>query len=92
MKGSARLIGSIGGRAYSIGNATAKAVAFGALSASRAVTFGMVKGAGERTRDTGLWHWIQVTPSEPQQLVWLVPQYGIDYTIETSNNLNWKIK
>ena len=92
MKGSARLIGSIGGRAYSIGNATAKAVALGMPSGSKAVAMGMVKGSGERTRDTGLWHWIQVTPVEPQQLVWLVPQYGIDYTIETSNNLNWKIK
>ena len=92
MKGSARLIGSIGGRAYSIGNATAKAVAFGALTASRAVALGMVKGAGERTRDTGLWHWIQVTPTEPQHLVWLVPQVGIDYQIETSTNLKWEIK
>ena len=92
MKGSARIIGSIGGRAHSIGNATAKAVAFGSLSASRAVALGMVKGSGERTRDTGLWHWIQVTPEEPQQLVWLVPQVGIDYQIETSTNLKWQIK
>ena len=92
MKGSARRIGSIGGRAYSIGNATAKAVAFGMPSASLAVALGMVKGAGERTRDTGLWHWIQVTPTEPQHLVWLVPQVGIDYHIETSTDLHWEIK
>ena len=92
MKGSARLVGSIGGSAYSIGNATAKAVAFGMPSASRAMAFGMVKGAGERTRDIGLWHWIQVTPTEPQHLVWLVPQVGIDYKIETSTNLKWEIK
>ena len=92
MKGSARLVSSISGRAYSTGNATAKAVAFGALTASRAVAFGMVKGSGERTRDTGLWHWIQVTPTEPQHLVWLVPQVGIDYHIETSTDLHWEIK
>lgn len=92
MKGSARLISNINGRAYSIGNATAKAVAFGALSASRAVALGMVKGAGERTRETGLFHWIQVTPTEPQHLVWLVPQVGIDYQIETSTDLHWEIK
>ena len=92
MKGSARLIGSIGGRAYGIGNATAKAVAFGALTASRALALGMVKGAGERTRETGLFHWIQVTPTEPQHLVWLVPQIGIDYQIETSTDLHWEIK
>lgn len=92
MKGSARLVSSISGRAYSIGNATAKAVAFGMPSASRAVALGMVKGAGERTRDTGLWHWIRVTPTEPQHLVWLVPQVGIDYHIETSTDLHWEIK
>ena len=92
MKGSARLVGSIGGRAYSIGNATTKAVAFGVLSSSKAMTFGTINGSGERTRDTGLWHWIQVTPTEPQHLVWLVPQVGIDYTIETSTDLHWEIK
>lgn len=92
MKGSARLIGNIGGRAYGIGSVTAKAVAFGALTASRSMTFGTVKGIGERTRETGLFHWIRVTPTEPQQLVWLVPQVGIDYHIETSTNLKWEIK
>ena len=92
MKGSARLVSSISGRAYSTCNATAKVVTFGALSASRAVALGMVKGAGERTRDTGLWRWIRVTPAEPQHLIWLVPQVGIDYHIETSTDLHWEIK
>lgn len=92
MKGRARLIGSISGRAYGIGISTAKAVAFGMLSSSRTVTMKPISGSGERTRDTGLWHWIQVTPTEPQHLVWLVPQVGIDYTIETSTNLHWEIK
>jgi hypothetical protein len=44
-----------------------------------------------RTRGTGLLHWLQVTPTEPQQLVWLNPQYGIDYDIHTSTGLHWKI-
>ena len=44
-----------------------------------------------RTRDTGLLAWIEVTPTEPQQLVWLNPQYGIDYDIHTSSGLHWNI-
>lgn len=92
MKGRARLIGSISGRACGIGETTAKAMAFGMLSSSRAVTMKPISGSGERTRDTGLWHWIRVTPTEPQHLVWLVPQVGIDYQIETSTDLKWEIK
>lgn len=92
MKGSAKLIGSIGGRAYSIGNATANAAVFGALTASRSVTFGTVNGVGERIRGAGLFTWLRVTPTEPQHLVWLVPQVGVDYQIETSTDLNWEIK
>lgn len=92
MKGTARLIGSISGRAYRTGSVTARAVTFGMLSASRAVTLAPIKGTGERTRDTGLYHWLNVTPTEPQQLVWLVPQVGIDYQIETSTDLHWEIK
>ena len=92
MRGSARLVGSIRGSAYGIGNATANAAAFGVLATSKASAVGLIDGSAERTRDTGLLHWLHVTPTEPQQLVWLVPQYGIDYTVETSTNLKWQIK
>ena len=44
-----------------------------------------------RTRDTGLLAWLQVTPTETQQLVWLNPQVGIDYDIHTSSGLDWGI-
>lgn len=91
MKGTGRLIGNISGRAYPSRSVTARAVSFG-MSASRAMTLAPITGSGERTRDTGLFHWIQVTPTEPQQLVWLVPQVGIDYHIETSTDLKWQIK
>jgi hypothetical protein len=72
--------------------------------AARAAARGMIDGQsrsalkpipaeGERTRATGLQHyWLQVTPTEPQQLLWLNPQYGIDYQIETSTKLKWAIK
>ena len=91
MRGSARLVSCIRGSAYSIGNTTANAAAFGVLATSKAAV-GLIDGSAERTRDTGLLHWLNVTPTEPQQLVWLVPQYGIDYTVETSTNLKWQIK
>lgn len=42
------------------------------------------------TEETNLMTYLRVSPVEPQQLVWLVPQVGIDYTIES--NTNWNIK
>jgi hypothetical protein len=50
-----------------------------------------IDGSADRTRETGLFHWLQVTPTEPQQLLWLNPQYGIDYDIRTSSGLDWNI-
>ena len=82
------------GRAYIFtSSAIGKGIMMGGIS-GRAATFGMTKGSGrdtmptaigegERTRETGLFHWLQVTPTEPQQLVWLNPQMGIDYNINT---------
>ena len=88
------------GQAYIFtSSATGKGSMMGGIS-GRAATFGMTKGsgrdtvptaigAGERTRKTGLFHWLQVTPTEPQEIVWLQP--GIDYNIETSTDLKWRI-
>ena len=44
------------------------------------------------TEESGTRHFLYVTPSEPQQLVWLVPQVGVDYTVTTSSHLDWEIK
>ena len=88
------------GRAYIF---TSSAIGKGSMMGSisgRAATFGMTKGSGrdtvptaigegERTRESGLMHWLYVTPTEPQEIVWLQP--GIDYHIETSTDLKWKI-
>jgi len=87
------------GRAYIF---TSSAIGKGSMMGSisgRAATFGMTKGSGtttptvngegERTRESGLYHWLKVTPTEPQEIVWLQP--GIDYNIETSTDLKWKI-
>lgn len=87
------------GRAYIF---TSTAIGKGSMRggiSGRAATFGMTKGSGtttptvngegERTRESGLMHWLKVTPTEPQEIVWLQP--GIDYNIETSTDLKWRI-
>ena len=87
------------GQAYIFtSSAIGKGSMMGGIS-GRAATFGMTKGSGtttptvngegERTRESGLMHWLYVTPTEPQEIVWLQP--GIDYHIETSTDLKWKI-
>lgn len=88
------------GRAYIFtSSAIGKGSMMGGIS-GRAATFGMTKGLGrdnvptaigegERTRESGLYHWLKVTPTEPQEIVWLQPD--IDYHIETSTDLKWKI-
>ena len=48
-------------------------------------------GVSARTTDrSSILKYLRVTPTEPQTLIWLVPQYGVDYTIES--NTNWNIK
>jgi len=42
------------------------------------------------TGETNLMTYLRVSPVEPQQLVWLVPQVGVNYTIES--NTDWNIK
>ena len=82
MNGQARIVGSVArGSGYRVGSVTASAVAFGRVTAS-----------GTSGQEAGLRHWLNVTPTEEQHLVWLVPQMGIDYEIETSTGLEWSIK
>jgi hypothetical protein len=52
---------------------------------------GSIQSRASMTEQSGLRHFLTVTPTEPQQLVWLNPQTGIDYNIETSTGLHWKI-
>lgn len=93
MKGQAYIvISNTKGTASLVGGISGNAAAFGMATGNGRNTVPAVKGEGERTRATGLMRWLHVTPAEPQQLVWLVPQYGIDYQIETSTDLEWNIK
>ena len=83
MKATARIItGSIRAKAYGIRESVVRAFA---MPTGVAV-------ASKPTEDTGIRHFLHVAPEQPQELVWLVPQVGIDYTITTSTNLKWQIK
>ena len=52
----------------------------------------LIPATAERTRESGLYHYLHVLPEQPQELVWLTPQVGIDYAIEASTDLHWTIK
>ena len=83
MKATARVIrGSMRARAWSV-------------DMTQATAYGLPTGimpAAKATDEAGARHFLYVAPSEPQQLVWLVPQVGVDYTVTTSSNLDWEIK
>ena len=93
MKGRASIASgtAIRATAHAIPTATAKAAALLAVSGRAGDALRPIDGTADRTRETGMFHWLQVTPTEPQQLVWLNPQIGIDYTINISTGLHWKI-
>ena len=50
-----------------------------------------VSASGRMTEEPNLKTYLRVSPVEPQHLVWLVPQVGIDYDIRTSKGLHWNI-
>jgi hypothetical protein len=81
MKAKARLItGSVMAKAHVIGDIAATAYGLPGIQSQASLT-----------EHSGLRHFLTVTPTEPQQLVWLNPQTGIDYNINTSTGLHWKI-
>ncbi len=80
MKAKARLMtGSVRAMAHVVGDIAATAYGLPGIQSQASLT-----------EQSGLSHFLTVTPTEPQQLVWLNPQ-GIDYNIETSTGLHWKI-
>lgn len=81
MKATARLMtGSVRAKAHVIGDIAAAAYGLPGIQSQASLT-----------EHSGLHHFLTVTPTEPQQLVWLNPQTGIDYNIEASTGLHWKI-
>ena len=80
MKAKARLI---------TGSLRATAGIVGGIAAQAWAQPSGVSASGRMTEETNLKTYLRVSPVEPQQLVWLVPQVGIDYTIES--NTHWNI-
>ena len=92
IRGRAAIIGNgVSGRGSQVAVVTASAAARGVMEGKAFPELKPVNADAYRTRGTGIFHWLEVTPTEPQQLVWLNPQMGIDYTINTSTGLDWKI-
>lgn len=81
MKGSARLAtGSLRASAHAV---VGTAVRAWALPSGVSIS-------ARQTDAVGLIKYLRVTPTEPQTLIWLVPQYGVDYHVES--NQDWIIK
>ena len=92
IRGRAAIKGNgVSGRGSQVAVVTASAAARGVMEGKAFPELKPINADAYRTRDTGLLAWIEVPPTEPQQLVWLNPQMGIDYTINTSTGLHWKI-
>ena len=92
IRGRAAIIGNgVSGRGSQVAVVTASAAARGVMEGKAVPELNPINADAYRTREMGLFHWLQVTPTEPQQLVWLNPQMGIDYDIRTSSGLDWRI-
>lgn len=91
MKGTARIISMTAG-AGRIADSRIKteAAAVGVVRGEAGDALQRTEGSGGRSREAGVFHWMKVMPEAPQNFVWLHPD-GIDYNIETSTNLKWKI-
>lgn len=55
----------------------------------RATAIGLVGLTARQTPRTGIRRFVNVTPVEPQTVMWVVPGDVIQYTIES--NTQWKI-
>lgn len=74
------------------GSVRAQATTTGGLMAMAYALPTGIKSKAETTDQSDLHLYLDVSPVEPQQLVWLVPQYGIDYTVTATRGLEWLIK
>ena len=91
MKGTARIISMTAGAGRIVGSRIrTEAAAVGVVHGEAIDALRRTEGSGGRSRETGVLHWLKVMPEAPQNFVWLHPD-GVDYNIETSTNLKWKI-
>lgn len=91
MKGTARIISMTAGVGRIAGSRIrTEATAVGVVHGNGTDALRRTEGNGGRSREAGVLHWLKVMPEAPQNFVWLHPD-GVDYNIETSTNLKWKI-
>ena len=91
MKGTARIISMTAGAGRIAGSRIrTEATAVGVVRGEAGDAIRRIEGNGGRSREAGVFHWLKVMPEAPQNFVWLHPD-GVDYDIETSTNLKWKI-
>jgi hypothetical protein len=91
MKGTARIISMTAGAGRIAGSRIrTEAAAVGVVHGEAVDALRKTEGSGGRSREAGVFHWLKVMPEQVQEFVWLHPD-GVDYNIETSTNLKWKI-
>jgi hypothetical protein len=91
MKGTARIISMTAGAGRIAGSRIrTEAAAVGVVRGEAIDALRKTEGNGGRSREAGVLHWMKVMPEQVQEFVWLRPD-GVDYNIETSTNLKWKI-
>ena len=91
MKGTARIISMTAGAGRIAGSRIkTEAAAVGVVRGEADDALRKTEGSGGRSREAGVFHWLKVMPEQVQEFVWLHPD-GVDYDIETSTNLKWKI-
>lgn len=90
MKGNAILTNHLRGQAFIKDAVAISAVPVVVMPLGGVMTQKKINAVAYRTRQIDLIKYLRIVPVEPQQLVWLVPQYGVDYDI--ISNTNWNIK
>lgn len=104
MKATARVVtgsvrataGAYGGTPAAVAHAVGSGIAAKAESATpqpKATVGAIAAGltiTARATDELNILKVLEVVPVEPQQLVWLVPQVGVDYHI--TSNTKWNIK
>lgn len=91
MKGTAQIISMTAGAGRIAGSRiNTEAAAVGVVRGEAIDALRKTEGSGGRSREAGVFHWLKVMPEQVQEFVWLRPD-GVDYNIETSTNLKWKI-
>lgn len=89
IRGRGQLVTTTTGIGRAVDMVTATGGAIGGIPPSNASSSKPIVGNAFRTREVNMNKYFTVLPREPQQLLWLTPQYGIDYHIIA--NSNWKI-